>query len=82
MSRIQLSVASKELDSLRLIALGRIPRCQNCPRYRALGESHRGRHFGRLPEVPSGCRHQVCAPLAHRHERASGRENRSRRFAS
>ena len=58
-------VRSDELDGLRLLALGRIPRCGVCPRYAALTDAHaRGTRIrGRLPSVPECCTHQVCAPL-------------------
>jgi len=57
-----------DLDGLRLIALGRIPRCADCPRYRALVRTHDGRRLPGtfLPAVPEGCTHQVCEPLVHR----------------
>ena len=58
-----------ELDGLRLLALGRIPRCGVCPRYAALTDAHaRGTGIrGRLPKVPECCTHQVCAPLVARY---------------
>jgi len=67
-------VASKacEIEDLTLIALGRIPRCDGCPRYVALVRAHEhGRPTGvALPAVPLACSHQACAPLARRLERA------------
>ncbi len=61
------------LDGLRLIALGRIPRCQACPRYRALLDAHSGLRVpgSALPRVPKNCNHEVCAPLVHRLGRGS-----------
>jgi hypothetical protein len=57
-------------DALRLLALGRIPRCERCARYRALASTHaapRGLRLA-LPAVPDFCVYQVCAPLAARYE--------------
>ena len=58
----------EDLDGLRLFALGRIPRCTRCPRYRALLTAHsaRSRVAAVLPRVPEFCSHQVCAPLIDR----------------
>jgi hypothetical protein len=58
-----------DVDGLRLFALGRIPRCTHCPRYRALVRVHSdGLSPARtLPAVPNDCAHQVCAPLADRY---------------
>lgn len=57
------------MDGLRLLAIGRIPRCSECPRFDALIRSHRGarRDPAPLPAVPDSCTHQVCAPLAVRY---------------
>jgi hypothetical protein len=59
---------SDDLDGLRLIAVGRIPRCGSCPRYRALVEAAGGggARGAVLPAVPQKCSHQVCAPLVDR----------------
>jgi hypothetical protein len=69
---------SQQLDSLRLLAISRIPRCSGCPRFEALVSAHdRGRPGNGLPGVPGHCTHQVCAPLAGRWEAASrGRQPR------
>lgn len=66
---------TENLDGLRLIALGRIPRCASCPRYHALVDTHDGRRLSRsaLPRVPKDCHHEVCAPLVHRLDRAGAR---------
>jgi hypothetical protein len=59
-----------DLDGLRLVALGRIPRCGACPRFHALVDAH-ARDLPRsaaLPGVPEYCTHQVCAPLVARYE--------------
>jgi hypothetical protein len=58
-----------DVDGLRLFALGRIPRCTDCPRYRALVRAHSSGAFrvAMLPTVPDGCAHQVCAPLVDRY---------------
>jgi hypothetical protein len=63
-------IQTDDLDGLRLLALGRIPRCCNCPRFGALVEAHgRGNKTrGWLPDVPEHCTHQVCAPLVLRYE--------------
>jgi hypothetical protein len=55
-----------DLDGLRLVALGRIPRCTHCPRYHALVAAHWSKAHGQahLPSVPEYCHHPVCAPLA------------------
>lgn len=57
-----------ELDSLRVLALGRIPRCSRCPRYEALRLAVRREASAcrALPGVPRFCTYQVCAPLARR----------------
>ena len=62
---------SENLDGLRLLALGRIPRCTDCPRYRALVAEHANGSgpVAPLPAVPQACHHAVCAPLAVRYER-------------
>jgi hypothetical protein len=57
---------SNDLDGLRLLALGRIPRCGSCPRFRSLVAIHAGSRAGDLPAVPAFCTHAVCAPLAAR----------------
>jgi hypothetical protein len=59
-------------DALRLLALGRIPRCERCERYRALASAHAAPHEPRLtlPAAPGFCVYQVCAPLAARYDGA------------
>jgi hypothetical protein len=56
-------------DGWRLLALGRVPRCERCPRYRALNEARAlpGRPRAALPQVPRFCSYQLCAPLATRY---------------
>ncbi len=59
-------------DNLRLIALGRISRCTDCPRYRALVHEYLEYRAGRtsgtaLPAVPGYCHFQACAPMAARY---------------
>lgn len=58
----------RDVDGLRLLALSRIPRCETCPRLRALKTAHeRGSSLETpLPAVPDGCDHEVCAPLVTR----------------
>ncbi len=54
----------EDLDDLRLLALSRITRCANCPRYHALANAyHSARKVTSMPPVPLECHHQVCAPL-------------------
>jgi len=65
-TRIQ--VRSDDPDSLRLAGLGRIPRCEACPRYEALVSAHQRSRAGRrpadpLPAVPGLCAFQACAAL-------------------
>ena len=64
-----------DLDSLRLIALGRIPRCADCDLYHELLAMHAdsSRMPSRLPDPPAGCMHKVCAPLAVRLSRSQER---------
>jgi len=58
-----------ELDGLRLIGLGRIPRCKDCPRYADLVESYLDplKHGAGLASAPAGCADQYCAPIARRY---------------
>jgi len=72
-----------DLESLRLFALGRIPRCSDCARYHSLVAAQRGVSTirARLPEVPECCSHQVCAPLVD-HYFGKRREAWSRRAAA
>jgi len=67
-----LTVMFDEPDGLRLVGLGRIPRCADCPRYSALVEAFHERREGatasrRLPAVPAACGFEACAPLARRY---------------
>lgn len=59
-----------ELDGLRLIGLGRVPRCSRCPRYASLVERYVDPHSAasRLARVPADCVHSYCAPLARRYD--------------
>jgi hypothetical protein len=61
-------LSSDDPDGLRLAGLGRIPRCETCPRYEALVSAHRRSRAGRrpslpLPEAPENCSFQACAAL-------------------
>jgi hypothetical protein len=61
-------LSSTDPDGLRLVGLGRIPRCETCPRYEALVSAHRRSRTGRrpaspLPAVPKNCSFQACAAL-------------------
>lgn len=69
-------IQTDDLDGLRLLALGRIPRCNGCPRFTALVDGHaRGNRLRHpLPDVPESCTHQVCAPLVIRYELGDGIE--------
>ncbi|HXV75855.1 MAG TPA: hypothetical protein VD788_05995 [Candidatus Polarisedimenticolaceae bacterium] len=61
------SIRATDIDSLRLIALGRIPRCGSCARFRALVRAHDEGELGTaLPAVPKHCTHRVCQPLVDR----------------
>jgi hypothetical protein len=64
-------MAPHDLDSLRLLALSRIPRCAVCPRFHALLSARARGSLGALPAVPTGCTHQVCAPLVTRYAPAA-----------
>jgi hypothetical protein len=70
---------ARGLDSLRLFALGRIPRCGRCDRYRVFLASvaRLGGAAEPLPEVPASCTYQVCAPLAARYTEDHRRQRRS-----
>lgn len=75
MDRLNGKREQQDLDGLRLIALGRIPRCADCELYAGLLTLHAGaieRSSG-LPAPPEACTHQVCAPLASRMARAARR---------
>jgi len=60
---------------LRLLALGRVPRCQRCQRFRAMNTAGAvpGLRVDSLPAVPPFCTYQLCAPLATRFESAAVR---------
>jgi hypothetical protein len=58
----------RRADALRLFALGRIPRCKQCPRYAALSVS--GEPRSPLPARPKQCKHEICAPMSRRFEAA------------
>ena len=62
-------------DGLRLLALGRVPRCQGCQRFRAMNTAGAvsGSRVVALPAVPACCTYQLCAPLATRYESAHAR---------
>jgi len=67
-------IPTHDLDGLRLLALGRIPRCGSCPRWLAMVDAHaRGaEQRGCLPGAPDHCTHQVCAPLCDRLDKMDG----------
>ena len=62
-----------DIDGLRLVGLGRIPRCETCPRYAALCSAYLASRAkaGPLPDVlpgvPEYCHNPYCAPLAVRY---------------
>lgn len=62
-------------DGLRLLALGRVSRCQLCQRFRAMSAAAAspGLRVVSLPAVPDFCNYQLCAPLATRYESAEVR---------
>jgi hypothetical protein len=83
MSRETRQDGVQDLDELRLFALGRIPRCNRCPRYRALSgttAASPGLGYG-LPAAPSSCTHQVCAPLVERRRNGRGADDERRSAA-
>ena len=57
------------LDKLRLIGLGRVPACAECPRYRDLVAVYKNPALcgTTLAAVPKGCPHAYCQPLAQRY---------------
>ncbi len=57
------------LDGLRLIGLGRVPRCGRCPRYADLVERYVDSHARRagLAAPAPECDHRHCDPLARRY---------------
>ncbi len=59
-----------ELDGLRLIGLGRVPRCSRCPRYADLVERYVNSRAanGRLAAPALECDHRHCDPLVQRYE--------------
>ena len=59
-----------ELDGLRLIGLGRVPRCASCPRYAELVSRYMdpARREQPLPEPPKDCPYKFCSPLARRYD--------------
>jgi hypothetical protein len=73
-NRLSNSNGAEDIDGLRLLALGRIPRCADCKLYRELRALHddRSRLPSRLPQPSAICKHKVCAPLA---VRLSGAED-------
>ncbi len=74
MSRAERQGLTGKADGLRLFALGRIPRCGRCPRYRGLsrGRDRTALRLESLPAVPDFCTYQLCAPLAARYEASLG----------
>ena len=63
-------IRQTELDGLRLLGLGRVPRCKRCPRYDDLVEHYVDSRAAttRLAGAPADCEHCYCAPLARRYE--------------
>jgi hypothetical protein len=61
-----------DLDGLRIFGLGRIPRCTDCLRYRALVDAYKGASTLSIlpPGVPEDCTFQVFAPLVARYSRS------------
>jgi hypothetical protein len=71
MGNARLPILPNDPDGLRIFGLGRIPRCADCPRYRALVDAYEGASTlpAVPPEVPKDCIFQVCAPLVSRYSR-------------
>jgi hypothetical protein len=70
MRRSERQSFSGKTDALRMFALGRVPRCGRCPRYRALSvaePNRQDRQLASLPAVPEFCTYQLCAPLVTRY---------------
>ncbi len=70
MSRSESQSFPGKTDGLRLFALGRVPRCGRCPRFRALSCAceREDRQPESLPPVPKFCTYQLCTPLVARYE--------------
>ena len=67
-SRTLAILPTDDINGLRLVALGRVPRCEGCPRYAALCAAYEtgGLHASRVPPVPGFCHKAYCAPLVAR----------------
>jgi hypothetical protein len=61
-------IRPEPLDTLRLVALGRIERCSRCARLPAMDRALRGagQTADEFPPVPSFCTQQICRPLVDR----------------
>ena len=84
MSRSERQGLTGKADGLRLFALGRVPRCGRCSRYRALSRA-RDRSVQRLeplPAVPDFCTYQLCAPLSARYEESVAARGRGTALAA
>ena len=66
-----MTILPNDIDGLRILGVGRIPRCPSCPRYQALVAAYEQTTILSpvLPEVPENCTFQVCAPLVSRFSR-------------
>ncbi len=84
MSRSECQGLAGKADGLRLFALGRVPRCGRCSRYRALTRARDRSVLGleSLPAVPDFCTYQLCAPLSARYEEAVAARDRGGRLAA
>ena len=58
-----------DMDGLRLIGLGHVPACAECPRYRDIVAAYEQPDLRGAPlaAVPRECSHAYCAPLARRY---------------
>jgi len=61
-------IRPEPLDTLRLVALGRIERCSRCARLPAMDRALRGagQNADEFPSVPSFCSQQICRPMVDR----------------
>jgi len=68
------AIGFRDLDDLRVIGLSRIPRCAECPRFKALecAIEERFAPFMPAPAAPRSCRHEVCRPMVKRYFRQAG----------
>ena len=58
-----------DMDGLRLVGLGRVPTCSECPRFHDLVAAYEqpALRGAQLSAAPRQCAHPYCAPLARRY---------------